>query len=140
VAQAAAANLTPVTLELGGKSPALVHESFSTAVAADRICSAKFWNAGQTCVAPDYVLVHEHQQSISSGCQVAFRRHANPVSSADYAWMVNQAGYDRMQALLQDALDRGRLSYLSFRTKRHVLREIALSHQSLWLGLRTPCE
>ena len=109
VAQAAAANLTPVTLELGGKSPALVHESFSTAVAADRICSAKFWNAGQTCVAPDYVLVHEHQLEAfqAEAAKVAFRRHANPVSSADYAWMVNQAGYDRMQALLQDALDKG---------------------------------
>jgi coniferyl-aldehyde dehydrogenase len=53
VMKAAAENLTPVILELGGKSPALVHESYSTAIAADRICSAKFWNAGQTCVAPD---------------------------------------------------------------------------------------
>ena len=57
VMKAAAENLTPVTLELGGKSPALVHESYSMATAADRICSAKFWNAGQTCVAPDYALV-----------------------------------------------------------------------------------
>ena len=56
VLKAAAENLTPVTLELGGKSPALVHESYSMTTAADRICSAKFWNAGQTCIAPDYVL------------------------------------------------------------------------------------
>ena len=47
VMKAAAENLTPVTLELGGKSPALVHESYSMATAADRICSAKFWNAGR---------------------------------------------------------------------------------------------
>ena len=58
VMKAAAENLTPVTLELGGKSPALVHESYPMATAADRICSAKFWNAGQTCIAPDYALVH----------------------------------------------------------------------------------
>jgi coniferyl-aldehyde dehydrogenase len=109
VAQAAAANLTPVTLELGGKSPAVVHESFPTAVAADRICSAKFWNAGQTCVAPDYVLVHKHQLHAfqAAAAKVASLRHADPVSSADYTWMLNQAGYDRMQALLQDALWKG---------------------------------
>lgn len=59
VMTAAAHNLTPVTLELGGKSPAIVHESANLATAARRISWGKFINAGQTCIAPDYVIVHE---------------------------------------------------------------------------------
>ena len=57
VMQAAAQNLTPVTLELGGKSPAIVHGDFDHAVAAERIARGKLLNAGQTCIAPDYALV-----------------------------------------------------------------------------------
>lgn len=57
VARAAAENLTPITLELGGKSPVVVDSSTDLGVAARRIAWAKFLNAGQTCVAPDYVLV-----------------------------------------------------------------------------------
>ncbi|MCX7662187.1 MAG: aldehyde dehydrogenase family protein [Tepidimonas fonticaldi] len=57
VMQAAAAQLTPVTLELGGKSPAIVGPGADLAQAADRIATAKGWNAGQTCIAPDYCLV-----------------------------------------------------------------------------------
>ena len=58
VMEAAAKQLTPVTLELGGKSPCIVHEDAPLALAASRIAFGKFTNAGQTCVAPDYVLVH----------------------------------------------------------------------------------
>ena len=78
--KAAAENITPVTLELGGKSPALVHESYSTAIAADRICSAKFWNAGQTCVAPDYALVSSSKvDEFVRDCQnVISRRFSSP--------------------------------------------------------------
>jgi coniferyl-aldehyde dehydrogenase len=59
VMAAAASNLTPVTLELGGKSPAIIHESYPLERAATRIMAGKLLNAGQTCVAPDYVLVPE---------------------------------------------------------------------------------
>ncbi|MDV2886603.1 aldehyde dehydrogenase [Alkalihalophilus pseudofirmus] len=59
VMEAASKNLTPITLELGGKSPAIVHEDAKLDLAAKRIAWGKFLNAGQTCVAPDYVLVHE---------------------------------------------------------------------------------
>jgi len=59
VMAAAAKNLTPLTLELGGKSPALVHQSADIKTAASRISQGKFMNAGQTCIAPDYILVHE---------------------------------------------------------------------------------
>lgn len=58
VMAAAAKHLTPLTLELGGKSPAIVHESAVLKTAAERICWGKFLNAGQTCIAPDYILVH----------------------------------------------------------------------------------
>src|SRR6202034_4216424 len=57
VMKAAAENLTPVTLELGGKSPALVHPDYPLEKAAERILTGKLYNAGQTCVAPDYVLI-----------------------------------------------------------------------------------
>lgn len=60
VMQAAAKNLTPVTLELGGKSPCIVHEDANLKLAAKRIAWGKFTNAGQTCVAPDYLYVHNH--------------------------------------------------------------------------------
>ena len=59
VMEAAAKHLTPVTLELGGKSPCIVDQHTDLDVAARRIVWGKFYNAGQTCVAPDYVLVHE---------------------------------------------------------------------------------
>jgi aldehyde dehydrogenase (NAD+) len=55
----AAGKLTPVTLELGGKSPCIVDETADVEISAKRIVWSKFWNAGQTCVAPDYLLVHE---------------------------------------------------------------------------------
>ena len=59
VMQAAARHLTPVTLELGGKSPCIVDRDVDLDVTAKRICSGKFINAGQTCIAPDYLLVHQ---------------------------------------------------------------------------------
>ncbi|MDR4248568.1 aldehyde dehydrogenase family protein, partial [Bacillus thuringiensis] len=59
VYQAASENLVPVTLEMGGKSPVIVDETANIKVASECICFGKFTNAGQTCVAPDYILVHE---------------------------------------------------------------------------------
>ena len=59
--RAAADNLTPVTLELGGKSPAIIHPDFPVAEAARRLAFGKCMNAGQICVSPDYVLCHEDQ-------------------------------------------------------------------------------
>ncbi len=62
VMKAAAENLTPVTLELGGKSPALIHRDYPLRTAAERILTGKLYNAGQTCVAPDYVLLPEDRR------------------------------------------------------------------------------
>src|SRR5580704_7547203 len=109
VMKAAAENLTPVTLELGGKSPALVHESYSMATAADRICSAKFWNAGQTCIAPDYALVPDHlrDEFISSCEAVLAKRYPHPASNADYTHLISQAAWERMRDLVDDARSKG---------------------------------
>jgi len=109
VMKAAAENLTPVTLELGGKSPALVHESYSVAVAADRICSAKFWNAGQTCVAPDYVLVPAGKvnEFVGNCLEVMAKRFPHPFSNPDYTHMISQHAWHRMQDLVDDARSHG---------------------------------
>jgi coniferyl-aldehyde dehydrogenase len=109
VMNAAAENLTPVTLELGGKSPALVHESYPMATAADRICSAKFWNAGQTCVAPDYTLVPSTKvDEFVHKCEsVISKRYPHPASNADYTHLINQQARDRMRGLVDDARSKG---------------------------------
>ena len=109
VMKAAAENLTPVTLELGGKSPALVHQSYSTAIAADRICSAKFWNAGQTCVAPDYALVSSNKvdEFVRNSKAVISKRYPRPSSNGDYTHLINQSAWRRMRDLVDDARSKG---------------------------------
>lgn len=109
VMKAAAENLTPVTLELGGKSPALVHESYPMALAADRICSAKFWNAGQTCIAPDYALVPSNRvDEFVRKCQeVLSKRYPDPATNADYTYLISQAAWERMRDLTEDASSKG---------------------------------
>jgi coniferyl-aldehyde dehydrogenase len=109
VMKAAAENLTPVTLELGGKSPALVHESYPMATAADRVCSAKFWNAGQTCIAPDYALVPLNRvDEFVHECEtVISRRYPQAASNADYTHLISQTAWERMQDLVDDAQSKG---------------------------------
>ncbi|TJZ73577.1 aldehyde dehydrogenase family protein [Chitiniphilus eburneus] len=109
VLHAAADNLTPVTLELGGKSPALVHASFPMQEAADRICTAKFWNAGQTCVAPDHVLLPEtHAAEFLEAAGAVLRlRWPQAADNDDYAHLINDAAAIRLRELLDDALALG---------------------------------
>src|SRR5262249_19691778 len=109
VMKAAAENLTPVTLELGGKSPALVHGSYAMATAADRICCAKFWNAGQTCVAPDYVLVpSQKRDEFVTQCEaVITKRYARASSNPDYTHMISETARERMLAYVDDARSKG---------------------------------
>jgi acyl-CoA reductase-like NAD-dependent aldehyde dehydrogenase len=109
VMRACAANLTPVTLELGGKSPCIVHESFSLTRAAQHIVAGKFLNAGQTCVAPDYVWVHE---SRGPALLQALRREIAKQfptlrDNPDYTAIVNGAHYDRVSALVVEAEQKG---------------------------------
>lgn len=109
VMQAAAANLTPVTLELGGKSPALIHESYPLARALSRILTAKLYNAGQTCVAPDYVLLHRSQERAFEDCarQVVAERYPQFLGNVDYTRIVSDAHYARLQDLIADAETQG---------------------------------
>lgn len=103
VMKAAAEHLTPVTLELGGKSPAIVDASADLEVAASRIVWGKFFNAGQTCIAPDYVLV---EKSVHSELIVHLKKKItdfygqNPQNSPDYARIINQRHFKRLVGLL----------------------------------------
>jgi aldehyde dehydrogenase (NAD+) len=93
-------HLTPVTLELGGKSPCIVDETANIRVAAKRIVWGKFWNAGQTCIAPDYILVHTKvKDELVAAMKKAIIRFfgENPAASPDYARIINDK---RFQTLL----------------------------------------
>jgi aldehyde dehydrogenase (NAD+) len=106
VAEAAAKHLTPVTLELGGKSPAVVDRSANLAVAGRRIAWGKFLNAGQTCIAPDYVLADEAVRDDlveSIRTAVAEFYGDDPKASADYARIVNDGHFRRLQGLLDSS-------------------------------------
>lgn len=102
---AAAHNLTPVTLELGGKSPAIVSADVPLDSAAERIAFGKTLNAGQTCVAPDYVLVpRERLDAFSDAYQRAVRRlYPRIAGNPDYTAIINQRQLQRLQHLLDDA-------------------------------------
>ena len=103
VMRAASEHLTPVTLELGGKSPAIVAADANIEVTARRIAWAKFLNAGQTCVAPDYVLVEEtvEQDLLTAIADAVTQFYGDdPRQSADYARIVNERHHDRLTALL----------------------------------------
>ncbi|QNP76083.1 aldehyde dehydrogenase family protein [Streptomyces roseirectus] len=105
VMTAAARHLTPVTLELGGKSPAVVEPGADLATAARRIAWGKFMNAGQTCVAPDYVLaVGDAADEIEGHLAAAVREMygERPAESADYGRIVNERHFDRLTGLLGD--------------------------------------
>lgn len=103
VMRAAAEHLTPVTLELGGKSPCIVDERVKLTTAARRIAWGKFWNAGQTCVAPDYVLVHERiHDALVDALRATLREFYgdDPRQSPDYSRIVNARHHQRLVRLL----------------------------------------
>lgn len=109
VLQAAAEHLTPVTLELGGKSPALIAPDVDLDFAVRRMLFGKTLNAGQICVAPDYVLVPRDRITAFVDC---YRRrfeqlYPEGVGSADYASVINQRQYQRLLKLLTDAEGQG---------------------------------
>ena len=109
VAEAAGRNLTPVTLELGGKSPAIVDRSADIAEAAQRIAYGKLLNAGQTCIAPDYALVPEASvQDFVDRLQASMQRMfgTNP-DNKDYTSIVSDRHYIRLEGLVADAAAKG---------------------------------
>jgi|HubBroStandDraft_1064217.scaffolds.fasta_scaffold21785_2 aldehyde dehydrogenase (NAD+) len=106
VMEAAAKHLTPVTLELGGKSPCIVDRSANLNVAARRIVWGKLMNAGQVCIAPDYVLVDETAEAdLLSHMAAAIKQFysEDPHASPDYARIVNQRHFRRLMGLLEGA-------------------------------------
>ncbi len=109
VAQAAAANLTPVTLELGGKSPVILDVSADLAVAAQRIAYGKLLSAGQTCIAPDYLLVPRGQaEAVALALAAAIARlYPRIQGNPDYTAIISPRHHARLLDLLAEARDSG---------------------------------
>ncbi len=107
IARAAAEYLTPVTLELGGKSPCVVDKNSDVEVAAKRVAWGKFLNGGQTCVAPDYLLIHE---DVKDKFYSAFAKSVssfygtNIQESADYPRIINDKHFKRLAAMIVDGI------------------------------------
>lgn len=109
VMKAAAENLVPVTLELGGKSPVIVGEGYSLERAAQKIMFAKTLNAGQTCIAPDYAMVPKGRvDAFVEECRAAVTKMFPRLGdNPDYTTIINDAHYSRLEGYLKDARDRG---------------------------------
>lgn len=108
IMRAAAEHLTPVTLELGGKNPAYVHGDTDTAITARRIFWGRLFNAGQTCMSPDYVLVRRGHQDALIDAMADWARATygpDPRQSPDLARIVNDRHFDRIVGLLEGAGD-----------------------------------
>jgi coniferyl-aldehyde dehydrogenase len=109
IMRAASENLTPVTLELGGKSPVIVHQEFPLRTAVERILAGKLYNAGQTCLAPDYVFVHESQRDafVQLAREVAQSLYPSWIDNPDYTRIVNASHYERLTRYVKDAAAHG---------------------------------
>ena len=109
VMKAASANLTPVTLELGGKSPAIVADGFDLAETARRLMYGKLMNAGQTCVAPDYALVPGPMvQRFLEACRAATKSfYPTLAANPQYTSIINERQFMRLSACLEDAREKG---------------------------------
>lgn len=113
VMEAASRHLTSVTLELGGKSPAIIDESCDLEAAAKKIVWGKFFNNGQTCIAPDYLFVQESVylrflELLRESIQVSFGKNNKEIqASKDYCRIVNQRHFKRLMLLLEDAISKG---------------------------------
>ncbi|MFW2178076.1 MULTISPECIES: coniferyl aldehyde dehydrogenase [unclassified Moraxella] len=109
IMQSASANLTPVTLELGGKSPVVITPSADIAYTAKRVWTGKSLNAGQTCIAPDYALINPSQQAlfIDQSKQWFNEHYPNLQTNSDYSFMVNRKQALRVKGYLEEAQSLG---------------------------------
>ncbi|MCA0977439.1 coniferyl aldehyde dehydrogenase [Qipengyuania flava] len=109
VMESAAKNLVPLTLELGGKSPVLLGESADFSTAGERIALGKMMNAGQICLAPDYLYVPESRQdeAIHGVWQATATMYPSLLENEDYASLVSDRHFDRLQEMVADARDKG---------------------------------
>ncbi|OTG64686.1 coniferyl aldehyde dehydrogenase [Acinetobacter silvestris] len=112
VMTAAAENLVPVILELGGKSPVIVHPSSDLKEVAQRIAFGKLWNAGQTCVAPDYMFLAKGKTAefVESYTAVVHEMYPSLANNQDYTSIINDKQYNRIQSYLEDAQTQGATS------------------------------
>lgn len=108
VMRSAAGNLCPVTLELGGKSPTIICDDFDLKEAASRILYGKLVNAGQTCLAPDYLFVPEHKagEFVELAKQIAGRRYPD-ITTDSYTSIIDERSYRRLRDTLDDAVAGG---------------------------------
>ncbi|MAX56052.1 MAG: coniferyl-aldehyde dehydrogenase [Alcanivoracaceae bacterium] len=109
VMRAAANNLTPVTLELGGKSPCIIGQDFPMKDAAERIAFGKCLNSGQTCVAPDYILCPEHRMDefIEAWKAQVAQSYPTMVNNPDFTAIVNERQHSRLTGYIQEAREKG---------------------------------
>ncbi|WDP88413.1 MAG: coniferyl aldehyde dehydrogenase [Desulfobacter sp.] len=108
VMKTAAASLTPVTLELGGKSPTIIADDFDLGLAVERIMFAKLMNAGQTCVAPDYLFVPKNKMDAFVARAKEVVRHRYPAMAVkDYTCIIDDRAFGRLSETLADARDKG---------------------------------
>lgn len=108
VMRSAAENLTPVTLELGGKSPTIICDDYDVEKAASEILYAKFINAGQTCLAPDYLFVPEGKRDrfVEAAKKILPQRYPDP-RDPSYTSVIDEKSYRRLRATLEDAARKG---------------------------------
>lgn len=137
VMRAAANHLTSVTLELGGKSPAIIDRSARLKEAAKRIAFGKFLNNGQTCIAPDYVLIHEDKKEefiahLKSEVTSFFGQGRKINEESDsYGRLVNEQHFGRLKEMLEDAIERGaKLEYSG-----EIKRETRFFHPVIMTGV-----
>ena len=109
VMNAASKNLVPCTLELGGKSPVVIGKTADLKISAKRIMFGKTMNAGQICLAPDYVVVHKDQKDefIKETKNAVTEYFPDLKNNDDYTSIINEKHYDRLQELLDDAIEKG---------------------------------
>ncbi|MCF6287949.1 MAG: coniferyl aldehyde dehydrogenase [Proteobacteria bacterium] len=108
VMESAAHNLTPVTLELGGKSPAILDPNYPLEKAVERIMFVKQFNAGQICTTVDYVFVHQSQtEAFVEAASKWVKQHISDIQSQDYTSIINEQSFIRLQDVLQDAEAKG---------------------------------
>ncbi|WP_081869664.1 coniferyl aldehyde dehydrogenase [Endozoicomonas numazuensis] len=109
VMSAAARNLTPVTLELGGKSPVIIDDDFPIQEIAERVCYGKSLNAGQTCVAPDYILIKKQRKEafVEAYLKAFSSMHPSVNNSKNYTAIINERQHQRLLNHLEDAKSKG---------------------------------
>ncbi|MGG0123410.1 aldehyde dehydrogenase [Bacillus paranthracis] len=135
VMEAAAKNLVPVTLELGGKSPVIVDKTANIDLAAKRIVWGKLLNTGQTCIAPDYVMVHSDvkEELISKMKETIVKYYGeNPIQSKDYGRIVNERQFDRLASIIEQ--DKEHVLFGGTSVKEDLYIEPTLLETKSWAG------